>query len=182
MKSITINIPDWLSKRCEHKDFKRDEEKMLFAIELARLSIDNGGGPFGAAVFSKDGKLISCGVNLVVKEGLSILHAEVVAITIAQRKLNTYSLSKGGHFELFSSSEPCAMCLGAILWSGIKRVVWAADSIKARSIGFDEGPVFEASWDYLKKKGIEIEGGLLKDEAARVLDYYKRINGVIYNP
>ncbi|AEA33083.1 nucleoside deaminase [Hippea maritima] len=183
MQTIKINLPNWLTDRCKlNQIFKEDKEKMLFAIELAKLSIRNGGGPFGAAIFSKEGKLVSCGVNLVTKEKLSILHAEIVAFIMAQKKLKTYSLSEAGYFELFSSSEPCAMCLGAILWSGIKRVVFGAYSDAARNIGFDEGPVFEASWNYLKNKGIIVEGGLLKDKAAEVLVSYKELNGVIYNP
>ncbi len=181
---ITIDIPDWLEV-CINSDrtLNSDEEKMLLAIEIARKSIESGGGPFGAVIINKrTGKLLSCGANLVVKNNLSILHAEIVAIMIAQKQVNSYSLAKAGDFELFSSSEPCAMCLGAILWSGVKRVVWGASSRVAREIGFDEGPVYKHSWEYLKSKGIEIKGGVKQKEAEENLYLYKQRNGAIYNP
>ena len=100
---------------------------------------------------------------------------------LAQRLLKSYSLSKVGRFELFSSSEPCAMCLGATLWSGVRRVVYGASSSYAKSIGFDEGPVFQESWLYLKDRGIDIVGGVLEDKAKAALDYYKNKGGIIYN-
>jgi len=181
---VEIAIPEWLEVlNKSDKIFGSDEEKMEFVIEVARTNIENGGGPFGAAIFNMDtGKILSCGSNLVLQNNLSVLHAEVVSIMLAQRRVKSYSLSKAGKFELFSSSEPCAMCLGAILWSGVKRVVWGAPSEVARKIGFDEGPVFESSWEYLQNKGIEIEGGLLKDKAERALKDYLEKNGIIYNP
>ncbi len=181
---VEIVIPDWLEKLNNiAKSFKSDEDKMDFVIEIARINVENGGGPFGAAIFDIDtGRVLSCGSNLVLQNNLSVLHAEIVAIILAQKRVKSYSLSKIGKFELFSSSEPCAMCLGAILWSGVKRVLWGAPSEAARKIGFDEGPVFESSWSYLKSKGIEIKGGLLKDKATDVLMSYKELKGIIYNP
>ncbi len=181
---IEIEIPDWLEKfNKTSKIFETDKEKMEFVINIVKKNIENGGGPFGAAIFNiKTGKIVSCGANLVLQNNLSVLHAEIVAIITAQNRFKNYSLSKIGRFELFSSSEPCAMCLGAILWSGLNRVVWGAPSEVAREIGFDEGPVFESSWEYLKKRGIKIEGGLLKDEAANTLRYYQKLNKVVYNP
>ncbi|WP_033378894.1 nucleoside deaminase [Hippea alviniae] len=180
MREIIIKLPNWLNKECKQKTFSNDKEKMEFVINLTKINVENGGGPFGAAIFSKTGKLISCGVNLVLQNRLSVLHAEIVAFLTAQTKLNTYDLSKIGDFELFSSSEPCAMCLGACLWSGVKRVVFGAESSYAREIGFDEGPVFNESWEYLKRKGIKVEGSLLKEKAIEILHLYKNRNGIIY--
>ncbi len=181
---IVIDIPGWLEEYTRlNRVFNSDEEKMLLAIEIARKSIENGGGPFGAVITNaKTGEVISAGANLVVRDNLSILHAEIVAIMMAQKRVGSYSLAKLGEFELFSSSEPCAMCLGAILWSGVKKVVWGASSKTARKVGFDEGPVYEKSWDYLKSKGIEIKSGLKQKEAEANLYLYKEKNGVIYNP
>ena len=181
---VEIAIPDWLEAlNKSNRIFGSDEEKMEFVIEITRTNIENGGGPFGAAIFDMDtGKILSCGSNLVLQNNLSILHAEIVAIILAQKTVKNYSLSRVGKFELFSSSEPCAMCLGAILWSGVKRVVWSASSEAARQIGFDEGPVFKSSWEYLKNKGIKVKGGLLKEKAERVLKDYLEKNGIIYNP
>lgn len=180
---IEIVVPDWLEEYSNtDKIFKTDEEKMEFVINIARINTEKGGGPFGAAIFNMDtGRVLSCGSNLVLQNNLSVLHAEVVAIMLAQKEVKSYSLSKIGKFELFSSSEPCAMCLGSILWSGLKRVVWGTPSEEARKIGFDEGPVFESSWEYLKNKGIDIKGGILKKKAVEILKHYST-HGIIYNP
>ncbi len=178
---LNIEIPDWLYDICSDRVFLDDEEKMKFVIDIAKRNIKEGGGPFGAAIFSKKGELVSCGANLVLQNNMSVLHAEIIAIMLADKKLNTFSLSSLGDFELFSSSEPCAMCLGACLWSGVKRVVFGASKEIAKSVGFDEGPVFEQSWDYLKKKGIEIKGGVLSTDAEAILYEYRQSNGIIYN-
>ncbi len=181
---IEIEIPDWLEKfNKSNRAFESDKEKMEFVINIVKMNIKNGGGPFGAAIFDiKTGKIVSCGANLVLQNNLSVLHAEIVAIIIAQNRFKNYSLLKIGQLELFSSSEPCAMCLGAILWSGLKRVVWGASSKVAKEIGFDEGPVFESSWEYLKNKGIKIKSNLLEKEIEDILKKYSSKHGVIYNP
>jgi len=181
---ITVNIPDWLENYLsDKKRYIEDIDKMSVAIDIAKMNIERGGGPFGAVIFDiKTGKIASCGANLVLQNNISILHAEIVALMIAQNRFNSYSLSKVGDFELFSSSEPCTMCLGAILWSGVKRVVYGAPSIAARKIGFDEGPVFDSSWEYLKNKGIRVKGGLSKEKVEEVLNEYSIKNGIIYNP
>lgn len=82
---------------------------------------------------------------------------------------------------LYSSCEPCAMCLGAILWSGVPRVVYAARREDAEAIGFDEGPVFPASVAYLRDRGIVLEPGPLREEAAAVLRVYVERGGLVYN-
>jgi tRNA(Arg) A34 adenosine deaminase TadA len=73
------------------------------------------------------------------------------------------------------------MCLGATLWSGVGRVVWAATREDANRIAFDEGPVFPSSYEYLRQRGIEFRGGLLRDEGRAVLERYQRAGGDIYN-
>ena len=73
------------------------------------------------------------------------------------------------------------MCLGAILWSGLSRVVCAAMKDDASSIGFDEGPVYESSYEYLRDRGIEVTRGLMREEAVKAFDLYKEKGGVIYN-
>jgi tRNA(Arg) A34 adenosine deaminase TadA len=149
---------------------------MRLDLSLARANIENNtGGPFGAAIFEiNTDKLISVGINLVTWSNLSVLHAEIVAFLMAQKRIGHYSL-------LFSTSEPCAMCLGATLWSGIKRIVFGASGKAAREIGFDEGPVFDKSWQYLKNAGIIVEEGLLAKEAKKILKLYKDKGGIIYN-
>lgn len=83
--------------------------------------------------------------------------------------------------QLYTSCEPCAMCLGAILWSGVRRVVFAARRDDAERLGFDEGPVFPETFAYLRRRGILVEGGPLRREAVAVLERYLALGGPIYN-
>ena len=184
--SLCIGLPDWLRAMLrEPKRFATAEERMRWVVELARANVDrDAGGPFAAAVFERDsGVLVAAGVNSVLRLGNSVLHAEVMAIMFAQRRLGTFALGdpREPSLELHSSCAPCAMCLGAIHWSGIRRVVCGAPSARVLDVGFDAGPVFPQSYEYLARRGVEIETGLLADEAAAVLTDYERRGGAIYN-
>jgi len=151
---------------------------------LARHVEHGTGGPFGAAVFEQaSGRLVAVGMNSVVRLNNCTLHGEMVAFMMAQREVGTFSLSAPGlpTHELFTSCEPCAMCLGATLWSGVKRVVYGAGREDASRLDFEEGPVFPASYKYLEDRGIEIVRDLLRDEARAVLELYRAKNGKIYN-
>jgi tRNA(Arg) A34 adenosine deaminase TadA len=165
--------------------YSTDADRMGLAIRIAMENIERGsGGPFGAAVFERDtGLLVSVGVNSVVRLNNSTLHAEMVAYQLAQRRIASFTLGAAGHpaHELFTSCEPCAMCLGATLWSGISRVVIAAAREDALALGFDEGPVFTESYDYLKSRGVQIERGLMRPEARAVLERYRELGGPVYN-
>ena len=158
---------------------------MRLAIALSRENVERGtGGPFGAAVFEMEsGKLVAVGMNSVVRLNNCTLHGEMVAFMMAQRAVNNFSLSAAGlpAHELFTSCEPCAMCLGAALWSGVKRVVCGAGREDASRLDFEEGPVFPASYEYLEDRGISIVRNLLRDEARAVLELYRSKNGRIYN-
>ena len=142
---FTIALPDhvteWLTDiKTVYPDTR---ERMALVVSLSRRHVDQkAGGPFAAAIFDHQGHLVSVGVNMVVTAGCSILHAEMVAIALAQRTLKRYDLSDGGRFwyELYASTEPCAMCFGAIPWSGLAKLVCGARKADAKSIGFDEGP------------------------------------------
>jgi tRNA(Arg) A34 adenosine deaminase TadA len=107
----------------------------------------------------------------------------MVAFMMAQSRLSCFSLrSDGGPvYELATSCEPCAMCLGATLWSGVSRVLCGAHRDDARRLNFDEGPVFPESHAYLEARGIEIVHGVLREEANAVLELYQKRQGVIYN-
>ena len=161
------------------------EERASLTIELARRNVAEGaGGPFGAAVFDHEtGKLLSIGVNRVVPEQCSVAHAEIMALCLAQRALQTYDLGAAGMpvCELVSSTEPCAMCLGAIPWSGVRRLVCAARGEDARRIGFDEGDKPAAWVAALERRGITVLRDVCRAEAVAVLDVYLREGGVIYN-
>ncbi len=157
---------------------------MAFVINLARLNVSHRtGGPFGAAVFDGSGSLVSAGVNLVEAQACSILHAEMIAIALAQKAAGRYDLSDGGRllYELVASAEPCAMCFGAVPWSGVSRLVCAARDADARAIGFDEGPKTTDWQAALEKRGITVVRDLLRKEAVAVLQEYAAAGGTIYN-
>jgi tRNA(Arg) A34 adenosine deaminase TadA len=184
--NVTFELPRWIENFSQRYIKTTDiRERMKFVIKAAGKNVqEKTGGPFAAAIFESDsGRLISLGVNLVITQGLSILHAEIVAIIIAQIKLKTYDI--GGismvNHELVSSTEPCAMCLGAITWSGVRRVVTAAFDQDARRIGFDEGPKPENWINSLTDRGIEVINNIERDSARLVLQLYLDNNGYIYN-
>jgi tRNA(Arg) A34 adenosine deaminase TadA len=156
---------------------------MRLAIDLSRQNVLRGtGGPFGAAVFeAHTGRLVSVGMNLVVPLNNCMLHAEGVALMMAGDRVRSFSLDGGVQHELVTSCAPCAMCLGAALWSGVRRIVCGARSADAERIGFDEGPVFQASHEYLSSRGIGIDHDVLREEACGVLDLYAARSGRIYN-
>lgn len=164
--------------------FPTKEDRMRFIITLARENVLRGtGGPFGAGVFDKDGRLIAPGVNVVETFNCSLLHAEMIAITLAQKTLGRYDISDGGKsdYDLVSSAEPCAMCFGAVPWSGVTGLVCGARDEDARRIGFDEGPKLRNWMQALEKRGIIVSRDILRREAIAVLSLYVERGGVIYN-
>jgi len=184
---LKIQLPEWVTLFLQgYPDyFPTIRDRMSFVIEAARRNVCQGsGGPFAAAVFEiESGKLIALGVNLVTSEGLSMLHAEILALALAQKKLGSYDLGKHDMppHELVTSTEPCAMCLGAIPWSGVRRVVIGARDSDAREIGFDEGSK-PATWrNELKKRGIDTLCDVERDAAVEVLRCYSQRGGKIYN-
>ena len=184
---ITLELPDWLSVfiKSYKGGYSSEEQRMRFVIKLAEMNVDNNtGGPFGAAVFEQDNNhLVAVGVNAVVSSNCSVAHAEILAIMLAQKALNVYNLGKKNSlfFELVTSCEPCAMCLGALTWSGIKRVVCGARDDDVRAIGFDEGPKPSGWIEALSYRGIQVHRDVCRFEAIKVLEHYKRIDGIIYN-
>jgi tRNA(Arg) A34 adenosine deaminase TadA len=180
---IEIALPAWLAQFSFAPPYPTDEDKVGLALELARRNIaEASGGPFGAAVFERTGgKLIAAGVNLVVPARASIAHAEMVALTLAEQVLGSHDLSRH-NCELATSVEPCAMCLGAIPWSGLSRVLCGARDEDARAIGFNEGAK-PADWrDVLANHEIESRADVLRDQARQVLEEYRAGGGPIYNP
>ena len=158
---------------------------MRLVIKLAQLNIDHEtGGPFGAGIFeSKTGRIVSLGVNLVESANCSIAHAEMVAIAVAQRVIGCYDLGgrKDADYQLVTSTEMCAMCLGAVPWSGVRSVVCGARDEDARSIGFDEGHKPKDWITSLESRGIRVVRDVLRQQAKAVLLEYGRRGGLIYN-
>ena len=155
---------------------------MDLVIELARTNVDlQTGGPFGAAVFDiETGEVLAPGVNLVVSTQAALAHAEMLAIAIAGRALESFDLGVRAT-ELVTSIEPCAMCLGAVPWSGVRRLVCGGRDEDARRIGFDEGDKPEDWIDRLRRRGIEVVRDVSRAEAVSVLENYARSGGIIYN-
>ncbi|MBE6312061.1 MAG: nucleoside deaminase [Bacteroidales bacterium] len=116
-----------------------DKELMQKAIELSLENIANGGGPFGA-VIAKNGEIISTGVNRVTATNDPTAHAEVNAIRSAAALLGTFDLSG---CVIFTSCEPCPMCLGAIYWAHIDKIFFANTKKDAKSIGFDDSFIYD---------------------------------------
>lgn len=184
--AVKWSLPDWLSRmKLVGAKFPSLIERMNLVIDLASRNVARRtGGPFAAAVFEQDsGRLVAPGVNMVIPTACSHAHAEMVALAMAQRKLRTYDLGGVGlpRHELVNSCEPCAMCFGAIPWSGVRRVVCAASSEDARAIGFDEGPR-PANWiQELEQRQITVTTGIRRAAARQVLRIYKKTGGTIYN-
>jgi tRNA(Arg) A34 adenosine deaminase TadA len=183
---IEIHLPAWVDDVVDwDRRYAGDEERVRLAIALSRENVERAaGGPFGAVVFESDtGAVVGAGVNCVERLGNAVLHAEVVALMFAQRRVGSFTLGGAGApaHELVSSCEPCAMCLGAVHWSGVRRLVFAAAREDASALAFDEGPVFPESYAYLEQRGLRIDRGVLRDEAAAVLAGYRARGGRIYN-
>ena len=184
--TVCLEYPDWVDSVVDWgRPFKSDHDRMRLAIAVSRENVvRRTGGPFGAAVFERDtGRLVAVGMNSVVRLTNCTLHGEMVAFMMAQRRLNSFTLNAPNlpAHELFTSCEPCAMCLGAALWSGVRRVVCGAAREDASRLNFEEGPVFPESYRYLEDRGIAIEHNVLRDEARAVLELYRATSGPIYN-
>jgi tRNA(Arg) A34 adenosine deaminase TadA len=185
-RTVQVDYPDWVRGTIAWDAvYRTDEERVRLAIAVSRENVEREtGGPFGAAVFESDsGRLVAVGMNSVVRLNNCTLHGEMVAFMMAQARLQSFTLN-APHLpahELVTSCEPCAMCLGATLWSGVRRLVYAAGREDAARLRFDEGPVFPESYHYLEERGISIVRNVLRDEAVAVLEEYRARKGTIYN-
>ena len=183
---LHVEYPDWVDSVVDwNRAYGSDQERMRIAIALARANVERStGGPFGAAVFeTKSGRLVAVGMNSVVRLNNCVLHGEMMAFMMAQQCVGSFTLNSAqlpAH-ELYTSCEPCAMCLGATLWSGVRRLVYGASREDAALLNFDEGPVFPESYHYLEKRGIAIVRNVLRSEARAVLELYRASAGRIYN-
>ncbi|GAE82946.1 nucleoside deaminase [Bacteroides reticulotermitis] len=116
------------------------EELMRKAIELSKESVANGGGPFGAVIATKEGEIVAAGTNRVTSSCDPTAHAEVSTIREAAAKLGTFNLS--GHV-IYTSCEPCPMCLGAIYWARLDRMYYGNNKTDAKNIGFDDSFIYD---------------------------------------
>ena len=148
--------------------------------ELASL-IEKGFGPFMAAIYDENGNIIVKTVNTVINDKCSNNHAEINAIREAEKHYGTYDLAPY-NLSLYITAEPCMMCIGGILWSGIKNVYFGVPSKRVEEItGFDEG--FKPNWfEEFKKRGITVYGNFAQTEGENVLEQYIKTENKIYKP
>lgn len=179
---VRLTLPSWAWEVAGADEvLATPEQRMALVLRLVERNIADGGGPFGAAVFDEQGRLVAPGVNRVVPDSAPIAHAEIVAIAAAGQRLGTWDLRSRGRFQLVTSTEPCAMCLGAVPWSGVVSLVIGARDADARAVGFDEGHKPEGWLDSLGDRGIEVVCDVGRDEVTDLLRRYAGGGGPIYN-
>lgn len=185
---VTIDLPDWaaaeLAKLPTH--IPSVEQRMAIVIRFSRMNFEHyTGGPFAAGVFEKHtGKLVAIGVNRVVPLTCSSAHAEVTTLSLAQKLLATHDLGGPGlpEHQLVVNWRPCCMCMGAVLWSGVRSLVIAGSGPQLEQItGFDEGPVHPNWVRELAKRGIEVTDNVLTEEACAVYRSFAASGQQVYN-
>lgn len=186
--SFDLSLPDWaiaaLNEMPSH--LPTLEERMAAVIDFSRRNfVNQTGGPFAAGVFERDsGRLVVIGVNRVVRSNCSSAHAEIMALSLAQRILGTFDLGGPGlpPHQLVVNWRPCAMCYGAVPWSGVRSLVVAGDGPELEAItGFDEGPVHPDWRRQLAQRGIEVITDVMRDEAIAVYREFAASEQLIYN-
>ncbi|MET7399308.1 nucleoside deaminase [Dactylosporangium sp. NPDC005572] len=184
-----VGLPGWVAEEIARVEpaLPDVEARMRVAHRLARRNHREGtGGPFAAVVSdAATGEVLSVGVNLVLASGLSGMHAEVVALCLAQAGAGTWDLGGAGRppVELAVNWRPCAMCYGAVLWSGVARLVIAGEGDEVEHLtGFDEGPMRPDWKEQLAARGVDVRTDVLRDEALDTFrEYGERSDVVVYN-
>lgn len=183
---VAFVLPSWVDEWLQERETvcPDPESRMGLIVELSRQNVERqGGGPFAAGVFEREtNRLIAPGVNLVTASGCSVAHAEIVAVILAQRVVGSHTLAQPDHagYELVSSTAPCAMCLGAIPWSGVNALTCGARGEDAEAVGFDEGDKVVDWQQRLEGRGIQVLTDVCREEAAAVIKDYAAKGGTIY--
>ena len=152
------------------------EKFMKKAIELSIVNVTKGGGPFGAVIV-KNGKIISEGTNNVTKKNDPTAHAEIVAIRNASKKLKSYSL-KG--CEIYTSCEPCPMCLSAIYWSRLRRVYFGNTRKDAARIGFDDDFLYRQVARPISKRTLPMKQFLRHEARGAFVEWEEKPDKIAY--
>jgi tRNA(Arg) A34 adenosine deaminase TadA len=181
---VHLTLPPWVHQAIDANTVRATPEaRMALAIELARLNVERRtGGPFGAAVFTGEGRLVSVGVNRVVPSACSVAHAEMLAFMTAQLRLQRFRLNEdGAKFILATSAQPCCQCYGASFWAGIDQLEIGARADDVHELTeFDEGPL-PADWvGELERRGIAVLRDVSRDAARAVLAAYGAAGGAAY--
>jgi tRNA(Arg) A34 adenosine deaminase TadA len=184
---LSLSLPRWLEDELHELPpcLTTRSEQMQLALRLARRNIEHDtGGPFAALVVeARSGRLVACGVNRVVPEHCSSAHAEIMALSLAQRALGTYDLGAGSaRHELVVNWRPCAMCFGAVLWSGVRALVIGGSGPELEELtGFDEGPLV-ANWrEELERRGISVQDSVEHEGAVELFRDFRQLGRRVYN-
>jgi tRNA(Arg) A34 adenosine deaminase TadA len=165
-----LAAPDWAKEAVDWEHpYPSADALMAAAIQIAALSADNQGGPFGAVLADNQNRLVEIGWNFVVESHDSTHHAETHCVRRAQSRLATHDLGRTSlsGLALYSSCSPCVHCFGVIYWSGLKYIFAAASKEDAEAAGFDEGPLTAEMWEIAReKKGIIYTPNFCRDDAA----------------
>ncbi|TVP84895.1 MAG: nucleoside deaminase [Thioalkalivibrio sp.] len=169
----------WLRRPVPAAD---DRERLEEVLELARAQVEqDGGGPFAAAVYREDTReRLGAAVNTAIASHCAAAHAELQALSLAQQRVGSHTLA-ALPCVLVSSSAPCTMCLGAIAWSGVRRLIFSTPRQDVEAIGFDEGPATPRWRRELQRRGIAVRGPLLRRQGQAILQRYVERGGPIYN-
>lgn len=185
--SFTASLPAWLVPLVDdYGPLESHDERVALTNELAaRNHVEGNGGPFAAIVVDRaTSSVVSVGVNVVLSTKKSSVHAEVMALSLAQEKLGAWDLgaSDAQDLELVVNWRPCTMCYGALVWSGVKHLVIAGDGPECEELtGFDEGPM-PADWiGELEKRGISVTIGVQREAAVEVFAEFGRSGATVYN-
>lgn len=184
---IHLTLPIWLREAVDAGDgFPDDDSKIALAIALAAGNVRHGGGPFGAAIFDGQGRLLSVGVNQVLAQNCSAAHAEMMAFMTAQQRCQLFRLNAQDSglprpIVLATSAQPCCQCYGASIWAGIDELLIGARSQDVEALTeFDEGPLPSDWVGELEKRGIAVRRDILREEACAVLRDYATQGGARY--
>ncbi len=181
---VHLALPAWIHQEVDiDRPYADDEARMTLVIQLARRNVElNTGGPFGAAIFNSEGRIVSVGVNRVMPQNCSLAHAEIMAFMTAQSRLQRFRINDGGgRYTLATSAQPCCQCYGASFWAGIDEMLIGARSEDVQQLTeFDEGPL-PADWvGELVKRGISVKRDIMRESAREVLAFYRDNGGASY--
>jgi len=186
---VHLTLPAWVHEASDTATaYRGDEAKVGLAITLSRMNIEaQSGGPFGAAIFGPDDRIIAVGVNRVLTQSCSVAHAETMAFMLAQQRTQRARLNLlesgvlAGPITLATSAQPCCQCYGATFWAGVDRLLIGARSEDVMALTeFDEGPL-PVDWiGELERRGIAVARDVLREQACAVLRDYGVLGGPRY--
>ncbi|MCR6663054.1 MAG: nucleoside deaminase [Luteimonas sp.] len=186
---VHLTLPAWVHDAVDaSRSYDSDDDKVALAIDLSRRNVEaRSGGPFGAAVFGPDDRIVAVGVNRVLPHSCSVAHAETMAYMLAQQRTQRARLNRDaddmpvGPYVLATSSQPCCQCYGATVWAGIDRLLIGARAEDVEALTpFDEGPL-PADWaGELERRGIAVVRDIQRNAAREVLRAYGESEGGKY--